>query len=289
MLSMQRTHGNRPVQRHLQARTPSAPVAVQRFEYPSWARTAYDQVGYYADQVGMGGSLLQGADDALTMAFAGPGMASQAASFGGLTGGLGNVTGGLSLVTGLMQMLDSEASTGERVSGGLSALSGGIGLAGGTFAPGLAAGGASGLAAPVLGAGSAGAFGSAGAAIGSGGAVLGAGLAGWGLGSAISDNTRVGEHTMNAWGRRDRELTRNAQMLGLMDEGENQSAMVSAGEWASENPWKAAGLGLLSAPVSVPLAANAAYDSAIEGIQSATQSAAVDYGGRALRWAGSLF
>jgi len=89
-----------------------------------------------------------------------------------------------------MQAFDPESSTGERVQGGLSATSGGIGLLG-SLVPGFAAGGTAGLAAPV-GTGAGAAFGAGGAAgigtaIGSGGAVLGAGLAGYGLGRGLDN------------------------------------------------------------------------------------------------------
>jgi hypothetical protein len=286
MLNMQRTHGNRPVQRHLSTHTPAPVVAVQR-EKDSWWQKAYDQVGFYSDQVGQAGSLLQGADDIGSWVAAGEGM-SHLGSFNTFTNVLGAGTGLLGAVAGTAQMLDPESSVGERIEGGLGAASGGIGFLGGFESLGLGAGGASGLAAPLTG--SAGAFTSgAGAAIGSGGAVLGAGLAGWGLGSAISENTRVGGHAVDHWGSLDKLVTRGAQGLGIMEDGEDKSALLSASDWASDNPWKAAGIGLATSPISVPLAAATALGVGSTSLITGAASAAADYGGRALDWAGDLF
>lgn len=213
----------------------SAGASVSCEEEQSWWRTARDWVGTASDQVGLGGSLLQGLDDTLTMTLAGPGMASQAAGFGGLTGGIGTATGALGLVTGLATALDPRASTSDRVMGGLSATSGGIGVLGSIF-PSLAAGGSSGLAATATGAGamgSAGAFGTAGAALGSAGAVLGAGLAGYGAGRLLDSGVdwvgdritgnEQGDHSISGMGADvmtagDRAATGLMRSVGLYDE-----------------------------------------------------------------------
>jgi hypothetical protein len=291
MLNMQRTHGNRPVQRRMASYTPSTPIAVQREDdgvKDAWWQKAYDYGGFIGDQVGQAASLLQGGDDLASMARHGLGM-SEYGRFSGLTNAVGAGTGLLGAVTGTMQAFDSESSFGERVEGGLGAISGGIGFLGGFGKLGLGAGGASGLAAPVAGAGSAGAFGTMGAAIGSGGAVLGAGLAGWGLGNAISENTRVGDHAVDNWESIDKFITRGAQGLGIMDEGEDQSAILNASNWVSDNPWKAAALGTvgtaLTAPISIPLAATAILGQGAYSLGTGIGSAAVDYGGRLVDWA----
>jgi hypothetical protein len=119
--------------------------------------------------------------------------------------------------------------------------------------------------------------------------VLGAGLAGWGLGTAISENTRVGDHAVDHWGMLDSLVTSGAQGLGIMDEGEGKSAMLSATEWASDNPWKAAGLAALTAPVSVPLAAATVLGTGAASLVTGAASGAMEYGGKALDWAADLF
>ena len=138
--------------------------------------------------------MLQGIDDIGTSiasgastGLGGPAIsAAEGASLGKITGPLGGITSGVGLVTGLMQAFDPESSTGERVQGGLSATSGGLGVLG-SFFPGFAAGGSAGLAAPVGTAFGAGGAAGVGTALGSAGAVLGAGLAGWGAGRGLDN------------------------------------------------------------------------------------------------------
>ena len=156
---------------------------VARDEDDSWWDTVTDIAGTVGGVAGMGGSLLE--------SYAAP-VSEMAGTAGSALGTAGNVLG---LVTGIATLADTDRSLAERIMGGASATSGGIGLLG-QVVPSLVAGGEAGLSATALGSGamgSAGAWGTAGAALGSAGAVLGAGLAGYGVGTLIAENTGIDE------------------------------------------------------------------------------------------------
>lgn len=198
--------------------------------------------GATADIGGLGGNIVEGA-----MRLGGAAGAAERAS--GIFGSLGGITGGLSAVTGAQTLLNSNKSLLDRAIGGVNVFSGGIGALH-SLAPslGLAPGGTTGLTAAI---GSGASTATAGAALGTAAAVAGAGAAGWGIGSLIADNTRVGDSSTSIIGGIDSALTGGLNMLGI---GNGRSAMLQAAEMVEEHPYLSAGLGMAAAPLLGPLA-----------------------------------
>lgn len=158
-----------------------------RVQDAAMLRGARTVSGAVSDGVGLSGSILQGAAEgqltrsAARVARSG-GTAASSASPGLISevaGPLGAVTSGISVVTGLSTMLDPDPDTSmyDRITGGLSAASGAIGLMGSSPVLGATAVGEGAMATGGAWAG--------GAAIGTGGAVLGAGLAGLSVGDLL--------------------------------------------------------------------------------------------------------
>jgi hypothetical protein len=112
-------------------------------------------------------------------------------------------------------------------------------------------------------------------------AVAGAGLMGWQAGSWLSENTSAGETSEGTWGLMDRGLTGAAQAMGIMDEGGNRSALLSATEWASDHP--------VAAALTAPLWAPAALASGVVAGGAGLVSGVADLGGEAIDWVSDLF
>jgi hypothetical protein len=260
--------------------------SVQRQEESSWLSSLlYSPVGQFAgsvlgstgDIVGLGSSVATGMQQGGLLGGLGQ-SSSVLQNSGSVLPALGGIGGALSLGTGLQSAFDPSKGTFDRGMGAVNAFSGGTSLLGTALPSTFGAGGAAGLGMNVTAA-NLGALGG-GAALGTAGAVLGAGAAGVGIGTLLSENTRVGEHTEGIVGGIDRMMTSSAQSLGLMGEGENRSAILSMAEFAEENPLAATALGIVGAPVLIP----ATLGLGAAGLVSGAADAAVDYGGRAIDW-----
>jgi len=204
------------------------------------AKEANDTAGIVSSIGGMAAPVIQAGGQSLTALGPNSPLAPMFRSPAGLNSAgntmnsIGNHMGGamsvLGLGSGLYTMLDSTASTDDRIVGGGTAVSGALGTAGWmgslfgasptSFMGALGSvGGAAGLNAPAFaastwGAGAAGGAGAAaGTALATGGAVLGAGMAGYGIG-------KYGDQMSKRYG-----------MFGQNDDGENSSAS----DWAGDN------------------------------------------------------
>lgn len=232
--------------------------------------------GAAGDIVGLGGNITEG-----LMRLGGLGQAAESAS--GAFGALGGITGGLSLLTGAQTLLNDDKSLIDRAMGGVNVFSGGLGALH-ALAPslGLAPGGAAGLTA-TLGSGAATA--TTAATLGTVGAVAGAGAAGYGIGSLIAENTRVGDSSTSIVGGIDSALTGGMNMLGM---GDGRSAMLQAAEMVEEHPYLSAGLGMAAAPLLAPLALGGITAVGGGALLHGAGSAALDYGGQAVNGLGNL-
>ncbi len=232
--------------------------------------------GAVGDIVGLGGNITEG-----LMRLGGAAQAAESAS--GAFGALGGITGGLSLLTGAQTLLNDDKSLIDRAVGGVNVFSGGLGALH-ALAPslGLAPGGTAGLTATI---GSGTATATTAATLGTAGAVAGAGAAGWGIGSLIAENTRVGDSATGIVGGIDSALTGGLNMLGV---GDGRSAMLQAAEMVEEHPYLSAGLGMAAAPLLAPLALGGITAVGGGALLHGAGSAALDYGGRAVSGLGNL-
>ncbi|HLJ55567.1 MAG TPA: hypothetical protein VKT77_11060, partial [Chthonomonadaceae bacterium] len=160
----------------------------------------------------------------------------------------GNLFGSLDLGLGAAKALDSNASTSERVGGGVQAVGGGLSTSGaiaemmGQFGGSAAAAEFAEFANPV-------------------GAVIGAGQSGWEIGKYLEKNTEVGQDSQDTMGGIDGMLGRHGFRTSLQLDDARQD------NWSKGNYFSAAGDMLGEAGVATAGAVGGLLEGGYHGLQ----------------------